>query len=268
MIRKLSVVAAVVAACAPIATRPAHGADFRVENTVTAGSDPSPVSRTTTLFYEGRAYDFSADARRVAVFELGAQRVFELDMDRKVQVEIDRQAIESTMRQLRAMRGPDSSAMLRFLLAPQFDQKWKADAEELTLDSDFLTYRVATHSPPAETVDSLTAYLSFSNIAARIAPMLDARAPAPFARLKLNEALSEVDRLPKEVELIRVVGRGKERVRVTLRAKHEFRWQLSDADRAMIQEVQRNRLRFAAVNLDEFRKTPVAGDKNRDRLPR
>ena len=236
----------------PLSTSEIVAGEFRVENSVYLLPAKKPISQTVTFFTEERIYDLSETSGRAAIFDLEEQQVTELDLRRRMRIDFELGDVESFTQQWQTIRAAQKNPMFRFLLQPRFATAWDAETGRLTLESRWLTYRVATFSPDDQ--EAVDRYIAFSDVAAKMAPMLDSHAPPPFPRLAMNPALRTRRRLPQEVRLTRVVQSDAGQQEVVLRAVHHYRWHLTADDRRQIEEAEQNRLRFNAVNIEQFRK--------------
>jgi hypothetical protein len=209
-----------------------------------AKSDTRPiVGRSLSLFHAGKVYDYLDSMGEVTVFE-PARGGFTLISPSRRKIawvalaDLQRQLSDAEERasahclNLAASPDPLKSRELRwtrFLLAPEFEESWDAQRQQLQLKSELCEYRVRCTVTEASTI--VATYARYADWTARLNYLLHPQAIAPGPRLQLNESLRRHGALPVEVELIAVP-----RQEVRLCAKHSFAWSLDAKDRAMIRE--------------------------------
>jgi len=235
-------------------------ADFRVQNSVFLEGSTEPISRTTTLFKSGRIYDIWEEPKAAAIFDVAEKRVIHLDRSRQVRVELSFRDIDTFTQQWRSLAATHRDRLFRFLLQPKFEEDFDAAAGKLVLRSDWLTYRITAFAPADRA--AVGRYVRFSDVAVKLAPLINPNAPPPFARLAVNRVLGDRGQLPREVHLSRVLRSEDPRARLNLRAEHRFEWRLRQDDLESIRQIERQRVLFAQVGLEKFRQ-PRQADKRR-----
>ena len=174
--------------------------EFKIENSVYQG-DPadqgdkadakgkSPVSRSITRFVGGSVYDFMKEPAEIAIFEKAAQRFVLINVDRRIRAELPTKDIAVFTLQLQKLAAKNPDPLIRFSAAPSFQEKFDEAAQELTLSSEWVTYRlVLTPEPSQEVVDQ---YREFCDWHARLNALLKPGSLPPFNRLSVNTILAQ-----------------------------------------------------------------------------
>ncbi|HEX6984179.1 MAG TPA: hypothetical protein VF170_02330 [Planctomycetaceae bacterium] len=245
-VRRLVMLLLAVLATLTLRTAAAH--DFRVFTVVQdlSATDesgrPPVVARAATLFHAGKVYDYVDAADEVTVFEPTQRRFRILSPSRGLvaSVEFDeinqllKIAREETEKQAAALTGADpesvkAAALLRFQLAPRFEEAFDDGGGTLTLDGGPLRYEVRTTD--AGRAGVAAAYLEYADWAARLNYLLHPGPVLPEPRLALNEALAAKGRLP-----ILVTLRADASPPLHLRAEHRTTLELNARDRGMIHQ--------------------------------
>ncbi len=227
----------------------ASATDFRIETTVFAGEEETPISQNTTLFQSGVVYDFLESPRRVAIFR--HQRGDEpgefllIDPERRVKTVVTTDRIDVVIDKLREWAGQQKNPLLRFAAAPQFEEAFDQESGELTLTGSQMTYRLVTIAvAEREVAGELRSYFDSY---AKLNCLLSSGMP-PLPRLAVNQALAKHHVAPVEVHLSLDNPE-----KTTLRAEHLFTWRLSKDDRARIAMVGEQLVNFRDVENAEFK---------------
>ncbi len=205
------------------------------------GNDRPPVvARAATLFHAGKVYDYVDAADEVLIFE-PTQRQFRVlspsrgivasvafDEIRQL-VKIAREETEKQAEELAGgpSRGADPGALLRFQLAPRFEETFNAQSGLLKLDGGVLTYEAETAASPRPGIAE--AYLDYADWACQLNYLLHPGPLLPEPRLSLNDALRRQNRIPTAVVLKAAAAGG-----LHLRAEHSTSLELNSRDRDMI----------------------------------
>lgn len=230
-----------------------HAEDFRIATQVYSGEEgkEEQISESLTLFRAGTVYDFVLSRpRAVTIFEPEAQRIFVLEPSRRQKVCIWCDELARFSEQLRVQAQRSSQPVLRFLAHPGFDQAYDQAAGRLILRSEWLEYRVETRPMPSDAV--VRQYREFADTYARLNAYLNVGALPPGGRLALNEALAELQLMPREVELVRLHVDEKEPPH-RLRAVHEVEWSLKASDDQLIEQAREQLDRYVQVSIEEYR---------------
>ena len=116
---------------------------------------------------------------------------------------------------------------LEFQVDPQFTEAFDPASGKLRLSSQFVNYEVATAT--VERAGVVRQYLDWADWTARLNYVLHPQAVTPDARIELNNALREQDRIPTQVDLSVTIDGP-----LRLRAEHTFVWSLRSFDRDSI----------------------------------
>lgn len=227
--------------------------------------EPTPLSRSLTLYHAGLVYDFVRAADELTVFDPGNRRFLILNTARGVATTIDFDQLEKVIEHSRhetaryaADRSGRAAAALRFQLDPRFEERYDAAAGRLMLEGEYITYavRCAAAPGPAE----VRAILEYSDWTARLNHALQPQAFFPAARIALDESLRRKQRIPVHVDL-----RADFDSPLHLRAEHEFHWKLHATDRTLINKWRRQledtRTKFVAF--PEYQRMAVAAKPSR-----
>jgi hypothetical protein len=231
-------------------------ADFRVDSEVFVGDQTKPRSSNVTLFHGERVYDFLDAPPQVTVYDLARGRIVLVDPDRRVKCEVSGEmlsAMEGTLR-----RNKSDDPLLRFALAPEFDEKLDKQAKSRVFTSKYLTYRVTPAQGDHEAFAEQ--YRAFSDAAARLNALVNRGSLPPFPRLAINESLAGAGQVPESLQMtvsprLRLGGRS-----VALRSQHKFHPRLSEADHRKVEQAGADLADSRRVTLAEFLKPQAASD--------
>jgi len=234
-----------------------------------------PLARSLTLFHGGKTYDHVEEVGEVVIHEPAQSQFVILSLSGNKMA--TRVRYEELLRFLKVARDetsqyrekqqaaslPNSQAALQaleFQLNPKFVEAFDATTGKLRLSSQFVNYEVATAT--VERAGIVRQYLDWADWTARLNYVLHPQAVTPAARIKLNDALREQDRLPTQVDLsVTIEGQ------LRLRAEHTFVWSLRSFDRDSIAKWEKIRtaddLRW--VSLREYQRTLVTASNRRGR---
>lgn len=230
-----------------------HADDFRIATRIYSGEpdEEELVGEDLTLFRAGTVYDFVFSRPRVVtIFEPEARRVFVLEPSRRIKLRITQDELAGFVEQLRIQAQRSTQPLLRFLARPSFDQQYDESVGRLLLRSTWLEYRVETQAVPSET--AAEQYREFADTYARLNAYLNVGALPPHGRLALNEALADLQRMPRQVELVRLPADENEPSH-RLRAVHEVEWSLKASDQRLIEQALEQLERYVQVTIEEYR---------------
>jgi hypothetical protein len=236
--------------CSTQLARTTRAQDFRVYTAVTEISPDATVrrvvARSLTLFHSGRVYDHMEQLGELVVFEPIHER-FTLIRDHtaatvtfeelRQYLDVATRSAEACAAELRASRDPASARLglhLQFQLQPEFEVQFDPATRRLRLRGSELLYEVRTDTAANSVV--LAQYLAYADWAARLNSVLHSQGVFPAPREVLNRTLRERELLPVSVTLQTRPPAGP-----TLRADHEFRWQLQPIDKDQIHQWERLR---------------------------
>ena len=207
----------------------------------TSGKEPV-LSRSLSLFHNGRAYDFVEAAGEVVILEKTARRFIVLNSGRGIyttvpfsQIKQMLQTREPKMQQyLRELTAQDSpqaeqaARMLQFQLNPSFDSQFNQRSGVLMLESPSWKYSVTTR--PWEDEEQIEKYLAYTDWTAQLNCILHAGSMFPEPRLALNAELRKLkNRIPVVVQLDLRPDE-----HTILRAEHQFVRNLTEKDLQLI----------------------------------
>ena len=237
-----------LAVLATLTLRTATAQEFRVFTVVhdlgaaDEGERPPVVARAATLFHAGKVYDYVDAADEVTVFEPTLRRFRILSPSRGIVATVQFDEInqllkiarESTEKHTATLPAADpeaakTAALLRFQLAPRFEESFDAETGALTLDGGPLSYAVRTADPGRPGIAA--AYLDYADWACRLNYLLHPGPVLPEPRLALNGVLRTKDRIPTNVTL-----RADAPLAPHLKADHSISLELNARDRSMIHQ--------------------------------
>lgn len=248
----------------------AEAQDMRIYTTVSSIGDSAAkaqlLSHSLTLFHAGKVYDFMEDIGEVVILDTARHRFVILGGNyaaTEVSFAEVHQFLESakvkTDEYLADVVSQGDDAKLRraqalaFQLQPTLKKNYSTESGLLTLQGEFLSYRVDT--APGDDAQFLARYLEYADWAARLNYVLHPHAAYPAARIQLDEELRQLGRLPTAVELSASLEHP-----VKLRAKHEFR-ELQAIDRQLInrweQQLRSSQTRW--VTFHDYQQRLLAG---------
>ena len=226
--------------------------DFRVDNKVFVGSAETPYSRTSTIFRQGMVYDYLDDPAEIIVLDKAGGRFVLLDTVRKVRAELAIDDVVQFTRRLQQSAGNHRDPFVNFMAAPTFRERFDKDADELTLSSSWMTYRILLAKPKSPAI--VVQYREFADCYARLNPVLHAGARPPFARLLVNEALQRYEAIARQVHLTLSPKRTSPTKRTAIRSEHELILQVAKADLDRVAQTRQFMEIFKPVSLQQYRK--------------
>ncbi|WP_437225586.1 hypothetical protein SH661x_004133 [Planctomicrobium sp. SH661] len=225
----------------------ASAQDMRIYTSVSDVSKGAPrvVSHSLTLFHAGKVYDYMDETGEVVIFEPVHHRFVILAKDYRATevpfselnhfLESARTESLTYISKLNAQENSNAArleALVRFQLAPAFQESQNESKQTLELASEHLTYNVKTAK--IESTQFVRQYLDYADWAARLNFVLRPNSTYPEARLKLNDSLRKLELLPTQVDLQLQMTEP-----VRLRAEHQFAWEFLSIDRSNISSWER-----------------------------
>ena len=228
--------------------------DFRIETKLYMGDEELPIVENTTLFQNGVIYDFVENTGRVAIFrdtrgEHTARFVL-MDPSRSVKTEIELSRMDSAIENLRRAARRSKHELDKFSAEPNFSELFSQETGVLTMESEPMTYKLAT--VPVDHEEAWSDLRNYFDGYAKLNCFL-AFARPPMPRLAVNDALRKHNAVPVQVNL-NISGDAA----AELRAEHFYTWRLSKDDRARIALVGEQLVSFNHVSNAEFREGSVA----------
>jgi len=222
--------------------------DFRIDSRVFQGKDEQPQSESTTIFANGRIYDFLNSPRELTIYDPLHDRIVVMDLEKNRKTELRVEQLTRFREELLARSEKTTDAGLRFLLQPRFDKQPGSTPAERVFQSEYITYQVETTSP--RTAAIAEQYRQFSDLSATMNAMLNRGWP-PFARLQVNVALAEEKLIPTRVNLLfpskSLLGQRKH-----FRSEHELHTRITDSDQQKIAQAEEHLNRTVLVSLREY----------------
>jgi hypothetical protein len=221
---------------------------MRVSTNVYDTLNPGPngqlnlVSRSLSLFHNGRVYDSVDLAEEVVILDINEKKFTVLNTKRSIattlsfeemrrMLEVRVPAVEKYIQEVvesNPRSGPEIAESLRFQLHPHFDTEFDATTGLLVLKSASFTYRAETR--PWEDGSQIEKYLTYADWTCRLNHLMHPKSMFPEPRLELNTAMRELkNRMPISVELDLSPND-----RLRLRAEHQFTVSLDNDDRTRI----------------------------------
>jgi hypothetical protein len=145
---------------------------------------------------------------------------------------------------------------MNFAAAPDFQVDFE-QSNELTLTSDFVTYKLTTI--PANTPEASQQYREFSDWYARFNAMSNPGAMPPFPRMAVNDELAKRALVPTQVHLTIAAAIGAKAV--SLRSEHHVAWRLLPSDHKKIAETGRQLATFKSVDFSKFGEPAITAKK-------
>lgn len=229
------------------------GEDFRVENKVFVGSEKEPRSQSTTIFCQGVVYDYLNQPAETTVFDAARGRFILLDPARRIKTEFSAQEVMGFAENFREWAGMQTDGFLKFLGAPQFEEKPGDRSEQRVFDSPWLTYRVVTRDADSEAM--ARQYREFCDWHARLNARLNPGYKIALARLAINEALHRRSQVPVQITLTIRTKRGLTFQKTVLRSEHQFVSHLVESDRDRVSQTGQFLAIFRSVDFDEYQKS-------------
>ncbi|GAB6167398.1 hypothetical protein JCM19992_33980 [Thermostilla marina] len=229
------------------------GVEFRVEHEIYVGSKQTPSTRSVTLFQGDLVYDFLESPQEIMVFDLKAERVVLLNPVRREMTELEFDTVDKLTAEMVTWASKQDDPYLRFLADPTFEVETENDGATWIFDTPWLTYTFDTVE--AESKEMLARYWTFSDLSAKVNPLLTPGSRPPLLRLEINKKLRSAKRLPVSVRLRQkpknlldfLPKRPK-----TVFAEHRFADALSVADKERIRQVEEYRRIFRSIPFNEY----------------
>ncbi len=231
----------------------AAGDDFRVDNKIFVGSSTTPYSQTTTIFLQGMVYDYLDGPAEIVVLDKAAGRFVLLDTVRKVRAELAIDDVIQFTQRLQRSAGNHSDPFVNFMAAPTFRERFDKDADELTLSSSWMTYRILLARPKSPAI--VGQYREFADCYARLSPVLHAGAKPPFARLLVNEALQRYGAIARQAHLTLSPKKASPTKQPAIRSEHELILPMAKADLDRVAQTRQFMEIFKPLSFQQYRKS-------------
>ncbi len=225
---------------------------FRVENKVFLGTDKEPKAESTTIFCQGVIYDYLRNPSETIVLDPARGRFVLLDPNRRVRTELTTQEVMALNDNLRQWAATQTDAFVKFLGAPKFEEQSDERAGEVTFQSPWMTYRVATVDAESDAI--ARQYRDFTDWYARLNTRLNPGYKFVFARLALNEAIQKRRQLPREITLTVQPKKALTFKKTIIRSEHQFVFRLVESDRDRMAQTGQFMAIFQPVDFTEYEK--------------
>lgn len=207
--------------------------DFRMETDVFFGTQTDPIVETLTIFRSQVIYDFmGSDGEEITIFDIPRGSIVLVDTKRKMKTSISTSQLMAFMATVKSQS--KSTAENSHLLAPQFQEKYEAAKQVLTLTDVKLSYRARGIRPKHP--EFAQRFQLFADWYARLNATRLGN-PPPFGRIKLNQSLARHGLIPAEIERTVVVDATADRSQ-KMRSRHLTNWQLTETDRKRIEQAK------------------------------
>jgi len=206
--------------------------DFRMETDVFSGTQVDPIVETLTIFRAQIIYDFMGpDGEEITIFDIPRGSLVLVDTRRKIKTSISTSQLMAFMA---AVKSQPQSSSKNHLLAPQFQERYEAAEQVLTLTDVHLTYRAKGIKPKHP--EFAQRFQLFADWYARLNATRLGN-PPPFGRIELNQSLARHGLIPAEIERTVVVNATADQAQ-KMRSRHLTNWQLTETDRKRIQQAE------------------------------
>jgi hypothetical protein len=229
----------------------ASGDDFRIDNKVFISSQKQPDSRGCTIFYGEAVYDFLEEPAEVIVLDKPGGRFVLLDLTRQVRAELTKDEVAAFSARLKQWAAKISDPQIKFFADPAFEEQFNPVANELTLASPWMTYKVRLVAGNRAVAEQ---YREFSDWYVRLNTVLNPGSRPPFARLLVNEAIAKRFATPEDVTLTLAPRKGPTAKRTTIRSQHELTGQLARDDLDRVAKARAAMQTFAQIGFEQYRK--------------
>lgn len=224
----------------------AQQANFRIETDVMQADQAKPIHQSVTLFCDGVAYDFSRDTpHQITIVDGPANRIVLIDSQRQIQSRVNLQELQAFMDQARAEMA--SSSLATALEDSKLVQVDSA-AGLVNVGRDSIAYQAKLQHPEDPAMAQQFAF--FANASAQLnAWQFPGQNPPAFARLQLNQAISQQAAIPSEIARTVTSSRGqKSRVRSRLHAT----WRLTPEDQQQVEQFTKMLLAYPSIEIGQY----------------
>jgi hypothetical protein len=230
------------------------GQRFRVDNTISLEGNGTPEVKSTTIFHDGKVYDFIEENGEITVFNPTEGFFLLLDPSRRLQTKIATEEVRSMTRQLQTVLQKHPDPFVQFLSRPIFEEAFDQQTGWMTFDSSWISYHMETRY--IEDRQIAERYQQFAKWYCLLNIRLDPRATSLFARLAVNQTLEAHRRFPQKV-YVRIRPQGEKLLgkSITMSSEHHLVQRLLEADEKRIQQTERFLEIFREVPFNEYQKT-------------
>ncbi|MEM9943883.1 MAG: hypothetical protein AAF939_20145, partial [Planctomycetota bacterium] len=234
--------------------------EFRIESQVYQQGNNLPVAENVTLFSDGNIYhfDLANDNRQkggevvsqITIYDASKKTMVVLDPARKVRLDLLDLRIMKILDGVRRDTQQDNRSS--FLVTDKFEEDADWSTGWVRLSSPTITYQFQADTPKDITI--LPQYIKYIDLFTQLIASDPHKVP-PFPRLRLNQTIKKLGRIPTEVH-------------VTLRpnplfpdgakahSKHTVFYQLSKKDKERVESAKNQWMTYQPVDLAEFHGLP------------
>ena len=242
----------IFAAALPAARVVAEEKGFLIENWVFVGNNKQAVSRSTTIFVEGQAFDYLKDPAEVIVMDKARDRFVLLDKAHKVRCELSTEQVTEYTQKIQQTASQSKDPFVKFLAAPTFRKQYIKATDEVTLSSKYMTYRIKLRVPAQAGISKR--YREFSDWYAQLNSILNPNARPPMARWRANSAMAGHQAIAREVHLsLSPKGRNSSET-IRIRSTHQLYVRLTPVDLKRVADARRSMSDYRLVRLGEYRR--------------
>jgi len=224
-----------------------QAAEFGVTTHIYKAAGRIPIVSCNTVFTGQKVFDVTTShPRKATIIDYQAGTIDIFSPQHQVKLRLSTQDVLRYSAYFKS-HGEFRGELMQFLKEPKFTSEFTPENQTLSMAGGPLRYDVAvarTENRPA--VDE---YARFCDWAAQLNFVCAGGSP-PAARIEVNARLRSQSVLPQEIRKTILGAEPSETV--TLRSTHEYRWLVSDEDRALIQSLEQDMAEAKSVNLREF----------------
>jgi hypothetical protein len=247
----LAIILSMILIGAAAAEEEMPGPDFRVDNGIFKMGKTEPVSRTVTIFADGKVYDFMLDTQEIVIYneQDGSFTLINISKDSKgVQTVLTKQLIDQAIERLMQRATNEKDPRTQFLYNPKFAPlEQDAMTGQLIFKSPWLTYRVKTKLGGFKMAKR---YYRFADAYARLNTITSPGGRPPFARMLVNKTLGESSMLPQTILLTN--GEESDPKAARFRSEHRYEMKLEKSSQERIEKVKESLKNLKVVPLEEY----------------
>ena len=217
---------------------------FRIETDVFEADEPKPVQRSLTLFQNGVAYNLSHDSGELMLVDWSGDRIVLINKPQQIQTTVEISKLQELLRAAKTQM-----ATTTLVMYSKGAEKVDANENRIRIGDALMLYESTLQRPESSTQAKICAqeYRKFADATKLLSAFAG---PPPFHRLRLNQAVSEKDAIPQEINLKMRVGDSTVHYKSILHAN----WLLSKDDQNRINEFGEMMATFESLDYEEFQK--------------
>ena len=153
---------------------------------------------------------------------------------------------------LQTLAAKNKDPLVRFLADPKFDERFQDAANELTLSSPLVTYRLVLSPESDQSV--VEQYREFCDSYARLNALLVPGSRPPFGRLAVNAAMAQRQATASQVSLSLTTGKIPNQHKTVIRSEHRVVRPLGPADLDRVAQAREMMDHFKLASFEDYRK--------------